>query len=30
MDLDAFKYGFGVVIYYIRFGYIMKKDKRLL
>ena len=30
MDLDASKYGFNVVIYYIRSGYTMEKDKRSL
>ena len=30
MNLDAFKYGFSVVIYYIRPNYIMKKGKKPL
>ena len=30
MDLDASKYGFGVMIYYIKSDYIMEKGKRLL
>ena len=30
MDLDASKYGFNIIIYYIKPGYIMKKGKKPL
>ena len=30
MDLDASKYGFNIMIYYIKPGYIIEKGKKLL
>ena len=30
MDLDASKYGFNIIIYYIKPGYTIEKSKRLL
>ena len=30
MDLDASKYGFNIIIYYIKSDYIIEKDKKPL